>query len=361
MKIPLYLLLVLVVFVSCAESQRNASHTQNNPVKKPKNIILVEGDGTGLSQVSAAQFYKDEPSNYDRFPVIGLIKTSASSDLITDSAASATAFASGQKTYNGAIGVSPDTIPIPTLVEIVSEKNMQTGIVVTSTITHATPACFYAHVPNRNSHEDIAAFLPTSGVDFFAGAGLQYFVQRKDGQNLMETFTENGFTIDTTSLKNHPEAEKLGFLLAPESMPTMLNGRGSFLGDASQMALQRLSNDHGFLLMVEGSQVDWGGHDNDAEYLISELIDLDNTIGSLLDFAEKDGETLVVVTADHETGGFTLAANGDNYNEIAPSFSTDGHSATMVPVFAYGPGSENFGGIYENTQIFHKIMALLTE
>ena len=238
---------------------------------------------------------------------------------------------------------------------------METGIIVTSTVTHATPACFYAHVPNRNWHEEIANFLPTSGVDFFAGAGLKYFIDRSDGKNLLESFQAQGFVIDTTSLKEHPEADKLGFLLAPKSMPTMLEGRGDFLSNACTMALNRLDKDNGFFLMVEGSQVDWGGHDNDVNYLITELIDLDNTLGTLLDFAEKDGETLIVVTGDHETGGFTLASNGDNYNEIKPSFSTDGHSATMIPVFAYGPGAEKFGGIYENTQIFHKIMSLLSD
>lgn len=356
---PILFIAALLLLNSCSEKGEKTIETIYP--KKPKNIILVEGDGTGLSQVSAAQFFKEGPSNYDRFPIIGLIKTSASSDLVTDSAASATAFATGTKTYNGAIGVNPDSIAVPTLVEIVSKRGMQTGIVVTSTITHATPACFYAHVKNRNSHEEIAHFLPTSDIDFFAGAGLTYFNDREDGENLLETFKSNGFTIDTSSLKNHEDAQKLGFLLAPKSMPTMLEGRGEFLREASKMAVKRLSNQDGFLLMVEGSQVDWGGHDNDAPYLIAELIDLDNTIGDLLDFAKADGETLVIVTADHETGGFTLAAKDGDYNSIAPTFSTKNHSATMVPVFSYGPGSENFGGIYENTEIFHKIMELLSE
>jgi alkaline phosphatase len=355
-----FLLLSLVFLISCAEKESTALRTPSVS-KKPKNIILVEGDGTGLSQISAAQFFKEGPSNYDRFPVVGLIKTSASSDLITDSAASATSFATGVKTYNGAIGVNPDTLAMPNLIEIVSKNGLRTGIVVTSTITHATPACFYAHVKNRNLHEEIADFLPKSDVDFFAGAGLKYFNQRKDNLNLLNLFHENGFIIDTISLKNHADADKLGFLLAPESMPTMAEGRGSFLEDASKMALERLSNENGFFLMVEGSQVDWGGHDNDANYLIAELIDLDNTLGALLDFAIADGETLVIVTADHETGGFTLAAKDGDYNTIVPSFSTKNHSGTMVPVFAFGPGASEFGGIYENTEIFHKILKAMGE
>ena len=355
MKTRFYYILSIALLITST----NAFTQPGKSSKKPKNIILIVGDGTGLSQVSAAQFFKEGSSNYDRFPVVGLIKTSSSSDLITDSAASATAFACGIKTYNGAIGVTPDSIPVPNLIEIFSNKGFNTGIVVTSTITHATPACFYAHVDNRNNHNQIASFLPISEVDFFAGAGLQYFKKPYNDINLLQRFKDNGFTIDTTSLKEYSNVQKIGFLLAKESMPTMLEGRGNYLQEASILAVKRLKNENGFFLMVEGSQVDWGGHDNDAPYLIAELIDLDDTIGILLDFAQKDGETLVIVTADHETGGFTLAAKNDDYNTIVPTFSTKNHSATMVPVFAFGPGAESFGGIYENTEIFHKIIRLL--
>ena len=145
-------------------------------------------------------------------------------------------------------------------------------------------------------------------------------------------------------------------------MPKILDGRSSFLYDATKLGIKKLSqNNKGFFLMVEGSQVDWGGHNNDSDYLISELIDFDTVIGQVLDFAEKDGNTLVVVTADHETGGFTLASNAGDYNTIEPSFSTGGHSATMVPVFAYGPGASEFMGIYENTAIHAKMKKLLKQ
>lgn len=357
MKTAHFLLIIFNIFLVSVVVQ---AQTQK-PVKKPKNVILLIGDGTGLSQISAAQFYKETPSNYDRFPVIGLIKTSASSDLVTDSAAGATAFASGIKTYNAAIGVDKDSSQVKTIVEIVSKKGMNTGLIATSSITHATPACFYAHVDDRDKAEEIASFLPNSEIDFFAGAGLQYFNKRKDGKNLLVDFQENGFAIDTVALSQKKD-KKAGFLLAQKSMPKILEGRGDFLPQATELAVNFLSkSNNNFFLMVEGSQIDWGGHENDADYLISELIDFDNTLGIALDFAEANGETLVIVTADHETGGFTLAAKGGNYNEILPTFSTRGHSATMVPVFAFGPGAETFGGIYENTEIFHKIMALLSE
>jgi alkaline phosphatase len=149
-------------------------------------------------------------------------------------------------------------------------------------------------------------------------------------------------------------------------MLPVAKGRGDYLPKATALGIQFLNKDNAnFFLMVEGSQVDWGGHANDSDYLISELIDFDDAVGKALDFAKKDGNTLVIVTADHETGGFTLASTTkqredggkySDYSEITPTFSTGGHSATLVPVFAFGPGAEEFSGIYENTEIFHKIV-----
>lgn len=354
------LLSLLIVTWGCKQTKTPENATPEVAAPKPTNVILLIGDGTGLSQVSAAQFYKDGPVNYDRFPVIGLIKTSSSSDLVTDSAAGATAFASGIKTYNGAVGVNVDTLAVNTIAEEAAQRGLATGIVATSSITHATPACFYAHVPLRRAQEDIALQLVQSPIEYFAGAGTDYFAAREDGQNLLVELEKQGFYVDTTGLNPAGDSPKAGYLLAGSAMPKSIDGRGDFLPDATKMGIERLSNNsHGFFLMVEGSQIDWGGHDNDGDYLIGELIDFDQAIGVALDFAEKDGNTLVIVTADHETGGFTLASRDGDYGYIEPTFSTGGHSATMVPVFAFGPGAEYFGGIYENTQIYHKMKALL--
>ena len=357
-------------FISCKsqkefvslETTRNKAIT---PTKKVKNIILLIGDGMGLSQVSASQFYNKNVSNFDRFPVIGLIKTSSSSDLITDSAASATAFASGIKTYNGALGVNTDTLAVKTIVEEISKIGISTGIISTSSIVHATPAAFYTHTKKRSMYEDIASQLVSSDIDFFAGGGINYFNDRKDKRNLILELEKKGFSINTESLPKNTKPvlnKKQGYLLAPNGMPKMLDGRGEFLTNATKLAIESLSsNEEGFFLMIEGAQIDWGGHDNDADYLISELIDFDNTIGVALDFAKLNGETLVIVTADHETGGFTLAQDNGDYNKIKPVFSTDGHSATMVPVFAKGPNAEDFGGIYEDTAIYNKMKSLFFE
>ena len=338
---------------------------------KAKNVILLIGDGTGLSQISSAFYFKKTKPNYARFKSIGLMKTSSSREDITDSAAGATAFSSGIKTYNGAIGVADDSTKVKTLVEIVSPLHIKTGVISTSSILHATPASFYAHVINRGLYEDIAADMVVSDIDFFAGGGTKFFNKRKDGKNLLEELKAKGFGIDTTALGNFEgikKHSKMGYLLAENHLDPVAKGRGDFLSNATELGIEFLSKDQdnsNFFLMVEGSQIDWGGHANDADYLISELIDFDDAIGKALDFAEKDGNTLVIVTADHETGGFTLSStlkkteegkSYSDYNEITGTFSTNGHSATLVPVFAYGPGSEAFSGVYENTEIFYKIL-----
>ncbi len=363
-SILLFLLSLSLITSSCVSVQvsENTVKTTETSVngKKAKNIILLIGDGMGLSQVSAAIYYKDEKPNFERFSTVGLSKTSSSSDLVTDSAAGATVFSAGVKTYNGAIGVDRDTIPVPTIVEQLSKDGFSTGIVATSSIQHATPASFYAHVKHRRMYEEITEFVPNSGVDFFAGGGLKYFKDRKDNRNLLKDMRAAGYTVITDKLPTTNVKGKELILLAENGMPKMSEGRGDFLPDATKLALEKLSkNEKGFFLMVEGSQIDWGGHDNDADYLIEELLDFDKTIGVALDFAKQNGETLVIVTADHETGGFTLATDGSNYNKIKPIFSTTGHSGTMVPVFAEGPGASLFGGIYESNEIYFKMMEAL--
>jgi alkaline phosphatase len=361
MHYKISLLSVFFIMYGSVVFGQDKSASENKALSKsPKNIVLLIGDGMGLSQVSASLFYNEGKSNFERFSVVGLTKTSASNDLITDSASAATAFASGVKTYNGAIGVDKDTTSVETIVELLSKRDKSTGLIATSSITHATPACFYAHVPDRGSAYDIAAFLPKSDIDFFAGGGLKYFNQRKDGRNLLDDFIAQGFEVSTKNLPLECSNKKQAILLRANELPTIQEGRGDFLPNATQLALDFLSrNKEGFFLMVEGSQIDWGGHDNDANYLIQEQLDFDKAIGVVLDFASKNGETLVLVTADHETGGFTLSTDNGNYNKIKPSFSTGGHSATMIPVFAEGPGSSLFGGIYENSDLFHKMIKAL--
>ncbi len=361
MKILLLTIFSSALLFSCNKSD---AQQQNKTNKKP-NVILLIGDGMGHSQVSALYYYKDGEPNISRFENIGLSKTSSSSHKITDSGAAGSAMASGQKTYNGAIGVDKDSVEMKNMVEVLSKRGYNTGIIATSTLTHATPASFFAHSKSRNWEDYMAAQLHNSEVDFFAGGGLKHFNKRDDGNNYLDSLKRKGFTVDTTVLhSDFKQKEKIGFLLNNEAMPKKLDGRDDFLPEATQLSIDFLSQKSGsFFIMSEGSQIDWGGHDNKSKYIVTEIIDFDKAIGLALDFAEKDGNTLVVVTADHETGGYALSAGKNkegrtDYDKIMPTFSTKGHSGTMVPVFAYGPGSEKFRGIYENTEIFEKIMEI---
>jgi alkaline phosphatase len=358
-------LLISFVMLGAVACTTNPDKQGKAPAR-PDNIIFLIGDGMGLSAVSTGIYYRDRPSSFERFRTIGLQKTYSASHKVTDSAASGTALASGIKTYNGMIGMDTLKNAVTNISELVSGLGWNTGVVATSTITHATPASFYAHIENRGMEEAIADQLLESGIDFFAGGGIDRFNHRKDGKDLFPLAVEKGFMIDTTALKDagslEPES-KYGFLLAKGGMPPAAQGRDEFLTDATKLAIAYLSGSHEpFFLMVEGSQIDWAGHANNSEYLISETLDFENVIDAVLDFAEKDGKTLVVVTADHETGGFTLSEGAEygssNPGGLSPTFATGGHSATLIPVFAYGPGAEEFTGIFENTEIFHKMAAL---
>lgn len=363
----LSLFFLVVTLVSCG--QKPSPETKRIPdSEKPVNVILLIGDGMGIAQVSTTYYFKqDGPSNFQRFKYIGLINTSAANSKITDSAAGATAFACGISTYNGAIGEDMAKQPVMNIIENVSRFDYQTGLIATSSITHATPACFYAHVPSRNMNELIAEQLTTSEVDIFMGGGLQFFKNREDGKDMIQQLKDHQFSVYYTmdELPMLKPAQKYGIVAAPDGLLPANQGRGDFLPVAAEKTLDYLSaGDNPFFLMIEGSQIDWGSHENNGDYVIAEMMDFDKTIGKVLDFAEKDGKTLVIVTADHETGGLALAANsGDgmsaDYNEINLSFSTEGHTTTLIPVFATGPGAEEFTGTYKNTEIYHKIVKLL--
>jgi len=336
---------------------------------RPKNVILMIGDGMGLSQLSSAYYFKDEKDadrepSFSRFKYIGLVKTSSGREVVTQSSAAVTAMATGYKTYNEAIGVDLDTVLRENIVEILSKKGYMSGVIATSYVTDATPAGFYAHQPERYMQKEIAMDLLKSDIDFFAGGGSKYFL---DSTGIFP-FEEHGIEINFKKLKKIRKPEpgsRYGFLLGVDYMPTMRNGRGDFLPKSTSIAVDFLSTgEAGYFLMVEGSQIDWAGHGNKVEFMKAEVNDFERTINEVMDYAEKNGETLVIVTADHETGGFTLGAQGQNdgygdYSVIEPTFATTNHSAALVPVFAFGPGAEKFIGVYENTEIFHKLVSLM--
>lgn len=345
--------LVIACLITCITQQLSAQNT------KPKRVIFLIGDGMGLTQISSAMSQYNGLNAFMRFPVIGLSKTSSARHYITDSGAGATAFSIGKKTYNGAIGVDADTVWQPTLFELAKKKKMSTGVVVTSSIAHATPASFYAHVKHRDMYDSIVTFLLNNNCDIAIGGGTEYFYNRKDTRNITAELNAKGFKVFSDSVLKEVIAEKYVYLLAKDEVIQKYKGRDNYLTRSSVQAIKNLNkNSNGYMLMVEGSQIDWGGHNNDYNYMATELWDFNETINAVLNLAERDPELLIVVTADHETGGLTLTDNKDPLS-FTPTFSTTHHTGVMVPVFAFGPGSQEFAGMYENTEIFNKLVKLL--
>lgn len=333
--------------------------------KKARNIIFMVGDGMGLSQISAAFYANSQKLALEQFPHVGFHKTPSSNDLITDSAAGATAFSCGVKTYNGAIGLTADSAACTTILEMARDEGFATGLIATSTIVHATPAAFAAHQPIRVFHDQIAADLAESGVDLLIGGGKRYFDRREeDERNLLEEMRKSGYFIATyldfelADIVPSP-ASKFAYFAADKHPLTKEAGR-EYLPAAVRTgaAFLRSRSKNGFFLLVEGSQIDWGGHANDGNLIVNETLDFDDAIRIALNFARRDGETLVIVTADHESGGLALARSGSP-QELEHQFTTNGHTAAMVPVFAFGPSAELFDGIYENTEIFFKMQRAL--
>lgn len=346
--------IVLVFGAMCLAQTSFAQHSA-----KPKRVVFLIGDGMGLTQISAAMSEYNGQNAFMRFPVIGLSKTSSAKHYITDSGAGATAFSIGKKTYNNAIGVDADTVPQPTLFELAKKQNLATGVVATVSIQHATPASFYAHVKHRKMYDSISTFLLNGNCDIAIGGGAKFIHNRADNRNLVDELKAKGFGVFNDSVLVDVNASKYIYTLAKDEMKPMLKGRGDFLKRASNQAITNLSkNKNGYLLMVEGSQIDWGGHDNDYPYMKTELWDFNETMNAILDMAAKDKDMLVIVTADHETGGLTLNESDDKLS-FTPKFTTGDHTGVMVPVFAYGAGAQEFAGMYENTEIFNKIVKLL--
>ena len=326
-----------------------------------KNVIFMIGDGMGLAQLYAGMTESEAPLALEEFPFTGISKTYSANSYITDSAAGGTALACGRKTDNGMVGVLPDGTPIYSVLHILAQKGMVTGVVVTSSITDATPASFVAHQPKRSMHEEIAVDFLLNTPEIFVGGGRKYFDERGDNRNLLTELTGKGYDVaDNLDELRQSKSSKIVSLLASDGMPSMLDKRGDMLPLATEKAIEVLSkHPKGFFLMVEGSQIDWQSHANKTEGVVAETIDFDNAVRKALDFARADGKTLVVVTADHETGGMSITGGSLAENQVKADFSTKGHSGIPVIVYAYGPGAENFSGIMENTSIKGKILDLM--
>ncbi len=360
----LLILSLFLILTSCAEKPQKDLKTGDC-----KNIIFMIGDGMAAGHISATRIATVGPDSMlsmDTMPYTGFVKTHSANRLITDSAASGTALSTGYKTDNGVIGLTPDGTRVKNIVKACQENNMATGLVATSSITHATPAAMATHVKSRNQQNEIARQLIENKVDVLLGGGLGYFLpsshplsKRTDDLELLGTAQEYGYDIvQTREELLNSQATKLLGLFAPVSMKTT-NPEPS-LADMTEKALQILSgNKTGFFLMVEGSQIDWGAHDNDFQEVLRQTVLFDEAVTVALEFAKRDKQTLVVVTSDHETGGLAVNKGDRDGSNLIAGWTSGSHTAETVPLFAYGPGGQRFVGLFDNTKIPQKFAQLI--
>ncbi len=349
------LLAALFVLSACCEKRQEAQRVEN--------VILMIGDGMGVAQVSQLIIENElKPVAMERAQAVGLVRTFSANNRVTDSAAGGTAIATGTKTSNGRIGRDAQGNDIYSILHHAREAGYPTGLVVTVDLFDATPSAFYAHVHRRQSRDTIALQLLSSGIDVAMGGGREYLDERADGRVLTDEFREKGYRVafDMDETADVGKGQLLT-VLAPDVMPYSIHGRGDYLPRATSKALEILSanraarGSRGFFLMVEGSEIDYAGHDNLTDELTGELRDFDRAVQAAFDYADRTPGTLVIVTADHETGGLTAPSGSSDFTAresgIDYRFSTDSHTASLVPLFAYGTGAQEFSRVLDNTDI----------
>ena len=355
MKKSLSLIFVFLIIISLSAASVDK--------KKPKNLILFIGDGMGVAQVYSGMTSSGFTMTFPAFPVTGFSITYSNNRYITDSAAGATALSTGEKTNNGMLAMRPDGTILTTIMETAKSKGMSSGLICTSQVTDATPSAFIAHNASRASYEDIATWFLKGTADVFIGGGKDYFTNRTDSADLTVALKKMGYdVVYTVSDMQKSRSYKLAGLLAEKGMPSIKGGRDTnYLAMATSKAIEILSgNPNGFILMVEGSEIDWAAHDNDIDGVVNETLDLDRAVNVAYEFAKKSKNTLIVVTADHETGGLSLTDGDITEKRVSGTFSTKGHTGVMVPVFASGPGSDAFSGVQQNTELYSDFMRLLS-
>lgn len=318
--------------------------------KQVENIILMIGDGNGLAQISATALANKGALSLTQIKNIGFLKTQSADDFTTDSAGAGTALATGRKAPNRAIGTDSDGNRLENITELLSKKGFLSGVVTTDEITGATPSAFYAHQKDRSMSEEILGDLSKSPLSLFISKGGLTDLKKDAIRDfsMVPSFEEVGKS----------KKDRIGFTLSEDTTSTI--SKNDVLAKATKNALQFLkSKNKPFFLMVEGAKIDSYGHENDIGGVISEGIDFDKAITEVLKFTDANPGTLVIITADHETGGLTIPQGNLEKNEIEGDFTTHDHTGMLVPIFAYGPRSIEFRGVYENNEVFHKILKVL--
>lgn len=318
-----------------------------------KQVFLLIGDGNGLAQISSGLLANGGQLSLAQVRNMGLVKTQAADDFTTDSAAGATAMATGQKANNRALGLNAQGDSIPNLPYFLKERGFQSGLVTTDELTGATPAAFYAHYGERDGVKEIAQYLPKSAIDLVVGGGGRHFPKEVLDQGSFERVSQLDQLATAT-------AARVAYFKSEGGIPSMESGRGDFLSQAVGQSIlffeQRKSP---FFLMVEAAKIDSGGHSNSPSTIVTELLDFDRVIGEVLRYADSHPGTLVLVTADHETGGVTIPQGNVAKREVELAFHSDDHTGILVPIFAYGARSGEFRGVYSNTEIFNRILKVV--
>ena len=312
----------------------------------PESIILIIADGAGIGQYTLS-YYANDKFAPTQFQHVGLVATHPNDGLkkVTDSASSGTAMATGEKTYNGAISVNHEGEPIETIIEIAHRMGMSTGVVATSTVTHATPASFVAHIDYRKKEAEIARQMAKADVDIIFGGGSEYW-----SDDVLEILRDNNGQYITALDDFYDPSKKVVGLFNSGALDLHSEGRTPTTTDMARRALEILDkNTGGFFLMVEESQVDWGGHSNDSEYIRGEMESLNDLVEMCLEYQLENQNVLVVLTSDHECGG--VAVHDGDEGDLDIQFTSDYHSANFVPIWASGPGSYFFDAMMDNTMI----------
>lgn len=363
-KLFLLLMLPLVAFgvSGCTEKEPEV-----------KNIIIMIGDGMGLARASLTQIEnKYAPTAFDRAQNVALQKTYSANNRVTDSAASGTALATGYKTNNSTLGQTPDGTPVESIIAKAEKVGYASGVVVTCYVNHATPAAFYAHRESRNDNEGIITDFMASDLDVVFGGGTRFFNEHftKQNKNYVDELKAKGYNVlsEQSEMASVSEGNVVG-LFAETNIPLMRNGRGDYLPKATAKALEILTNNvekqgkEGFVLMIEGSQIDGEGHGNNIEGVLAETRDFAAAMNVAMDYADAHPGTLVVVTGDHETGGLSIPSNKTDFtlpeSGISYGFSTTGHTGIMLPIYLYGTGADRINGIMENTELSQALQRMI--
>ena len=358
-----YILIIAILIISACDSSNTevikigSEKTEYLNIEefphglKAKNIILAVGDGAGLNQVMLSRLAiggMDHKLSIDQLPYHGISLTHSYNNIYTDSAAAATTWATGHKTKNRYLSIDVNKEKLQTITEMLSKKSYISGLVATSSITHATPAAFYAHIDSRYKYSEIAEQLIDSPINIAMGGGLEFFDVEKIEDSHHVLTNKKSFNLNFNDSKKVIGLFDNDGIYRDTEKPTQR--------EMTNFTLKYLNKNqcNGFFLMTEGSQIDWAAHDNNANEMITEFRDFDLTIKDLINFVTQNKETLLIITADHETGGLQILKQEDD--SVIVQWGTGSHTSTPVGVYTYGPAAELFNGVMDNTDIHQKML-----